>query len=113
MSTGLPSNVLPEDPNWRPSPADLLLWKSTFPNSVFKADASNAKWIDSNGDDLTTIPISACGYAIWEWQVVSGSGAWVEIVSLRQCKPLCDPVSPLTVSGAMPLGMQIAKDCAP
>ena len=113
MSTGLPSNVLPADPNWSPSPADLLLWKSTFPTDVWKANSGNANWKDLDGAVLSTIPISACGYSIWEWQVVSGSGEWVEILSARQCKDGCEPVSPLTVSGTMPLGMRIAKECRP
>lgn len=113
MSTVLPSNVLPANPNWSPSPADLHTWKSSSPTALWKAsNASNSNWIDLDGTVLSTIPISACGYAIWEWQVVSGSGAWVEIVSARQCKVGCNPVPPSTVSGAMPLGMRIAKECA-
>jgi hypothetical protein len=113
MSTGLPSNVLPEDCNWSPSPSQLSDWKSKYPTDVWKANADNPNWKDLDGAILSTIPISACGYAIWEWQVVSGSGAWVEIESARQCEHGCEPVSPLTVSGAMPLNMRIAKECGP
>jgi len=114
MSTGLPSNVSPADPNWSPSPSDLLTWKSFSPTTLWKpSNDSNSVWKDLDGDVVSTIPISACGFAIWEWQVVSGSGAWVEILSARQCKDGCEPVSPLTVSGAMPLGMRIAKECGP
>jgi hypothetical protein len=118
MSDGLPINVLPEDPNWSPTPQQLSDWKSNYPNSFFKANASNPDWVDSNGNVVSTIPnanvastipISPCGFAVYEWKIVSGIGEWVEIEN--RCRPGCNPVRPLAVPGAMPLGMQIANPC--
>lgn len=120
MPDGLPIDVLPADPNWSPTPAQLSFWKSNFPNSLFKANASNPNWVDSNGNVISTIPIgnddsikpmTPCGFAIFEWRVVSGIGEWVEIVNQRRCRPGCNPVRPLAVPGAMPDGMQIGNPC--
>ena len=112
MSDGLPIDVLPENPNWSPTPAELSYWKTNYPNDLFKANASNVNWVDSDGNNVSTIPISPCGFAIYEWRIVSGRGEWVEIVTARRCRPGCNPVPPLTVPFAMPLGMQIAKPCS-
>lgn len=127
MPDGLPIDVLPADPNWSPTPAQLSFWKSNFPNSLFKANASNPNWVDSNGNVISTIPIgnddsikpignfdstipiSPCGFAIYEWRIVSGRGEWFEIEN--RCRPGCNPVRPLAVPGAMPDGMQIANPC--
>jgi hypothetical protein len=112
MSDGLPSNVLPEDANWKPTPQQLSDWKTNYPKDLFKANASNVNWVDSDGNDVSTIPISPCGFAIYEWQIVSGRGEWVEIVTERRCRTGCNPVRPLTVPFAMPLKMRIAKPCS-
>ena len=109
MPDGLPIDVLPADPNWSPTPSQLSDWKSNFPDSLLKANASNPDWVDSNGNVVSTIPISPCGFAIYEWQIVSGRGEWVEIEN--RCRTGYDPVSPLAVPGAMPLKMRIAKPC--
>ena len=118
MPDGLPIDVLPADPSWSPTPAQLIAWKSNFPDSLLKANASNPDWVDSNGNVVSTIPnanvastipISPCGFAIYEWQIGPGRGEWVEIVN--RCRPGCNPVRPLAVPGAMPLGMRIAKPC--
>jgi hypothetical protein len=109
MPHGLPINVLPADSNWSPTPAQLSDWRSKYPNDVFKANASNADWVDLNGSLVSTIPISLCGVTIYEWQIVSGKGDWVEISNT--CRPPCKPVRPQEVPDAMPLGMQIAKPC--
>jgi hypothetical protein len=111
MPDGLPIDVLPADPNWSLTPAQLSFWKSNFPDSLFKANASKSNWVDSDGNIVSTIPISQFGFAIFEWQIVSGRGEWVEIVNERRCRSGCNPVRPLAVPGAMPLGMQIAKPC--
>jgi hypothetical protein len=110
MPDGLPIDVLPADPNWSPTPAQLIDWKSNFPDSLFKANASKPDWVDSNGNVVSTIPISPCGFAIYEWRIgSSGRGEWFEIEN--RCKTGCNPVRPLAVPGAMPDGMQIAKPC--
>jgi hypothetical protein len=111
MPDGLPIDVLPADPSWSPTPAQLIAWKSNFPDSLLKANASNPDWVDSNGNVVSTIAISPCGFAIYEWQIVSGRGEWVEIPNERRCRSGCNPVRPLAVPGAMPLGMRIAKPC--
>ena len=109
MPDGLPIDVLPADPNWSPTPQQLSDWKTNYPNALFKASASNPDWVDSNGNVVSTMPISPCGFAIYEWKIGSGRGEWVEIQN--RCRPGCNAVRPLAVPGAMPLGMQIAKPC--
>lgn len=111
MPDGLPIDVLPADPNWSPNPAQLSDWKTNYPDVLFKANAINPNWVDSNGNVVSTMPISLTGFAIYEWQIVSGRGEWVEIVTERRCRPGCNPVPPLAVPGAMPLKMRIAKPC--
>jgi hypothetical protein len=109
MSDGLPINVLPEDPNWSPTPAQLSDWKTNYPDVLIKANSSNDDWFDLDGNVASIKPISTCGFAIYEWRIVSGIGEWVEIEN--RCRPGCNPVRPLAVPGAMPLGMQIANPC--
>ena len=111
MSNGLPINVSPANPNWRPDPAQLSVWKTNYPDVLFKANASNPNWVDSDGNVVSTMPISLTGFAIYEWTIGSGGGEWVEIVTERRCRPGCNPVRPLAVPGAMPLKMRIAKPC--
>jgi hypothetical protein len=109
MSDGLPSNVSPANPNWRPDPAQLSYWKTNFPDVLFKANASNVNWVDSDGNNVSTIPISLTGFTIYEWRIGTGGGEWAVIES--RCRPGYNPVPPLTVPGSMPLGMRIAKPC--
>jgi hypothetical protein len=111
MSSGLPINVSPANPNWRPDPAQLIYWKTNCPAILFKADASNPDWVDSNGNAVSTMPISLTGFAVYEWRIVAGGGQWVEIVTERRCRSGCSPDLPLPVPGVMPLGMRIAKPC--
>lgn len=112
MSDGLPIDVLPEDPNWSPTPDQIKDWKTNYPDVLFKANASNVNWVDSDGNNVSTIPISPCGFAVYEWKIVSGRGEWDEIVTERRCRTGCNPVPPLAVPGAMPLKMRIAKPCS-
>jgi len=39
MSDGLPIDVLPEDPNWSPTPDQLKDWNTNYPDVLFKANA--------------------------------------------------------------------------
>jgi hypothetical protein len=110
MSDGLPIDVLPEDPNWSPTPDQLKDWKTNYPDVLFKANASNPNWVDSDGNVVSTMPISLTGFAIYEWTIGSGGGEWVVIQN--RCRTGYDPVPPLAVPGAMPLKMRIAKPCS-
>jgi len=109
MSDGLPSNVSPANPNWRPTPDQLKDWKTNYPDVLFKANASNPNWVDSDGNVVSTMPISLTGFTIYEWRIGTGGGEWAVIQS--RCRPGYNPVPPLTVPGSMPLGMRIAKPC--
>ena len=109
MSDGLPSNVSPANPNWRPTPDQLKDWKSNYPNVLIKANSSNDDWFDLDGNVDSNRPMSPCGFAIYEWRIVSGIGEWVEIEN--RCSSGCNPVRPLAVPGAMPIGTQIANPC--
>ena len=109
MPDGLPIDVLPANPNWSPDPQQLSDWKTNYPDVLFKANSINPDWVDSNGNVVSTMPISPSGFVIYEWQIGSGRGEWVVIEN--RCRTGYNPVPPLAVPGAMPLGMRIAKPC--
>jgi hypothetical protein len=111
MSTGQTAKVLAPNRSWTPTAANLSRWKSLHPTDVWKADSSNSNWKDLNGGNVSQLPTSGCGFAIWEWQGTVGSpGQWVLISST--CSPSTLRPNPPAISAEdMPQGMRIRKSC--